>query len=162
MFNLLVTADNGAWEGAPHTFSLGRCVREYTEKSITERYGEFNTASVEALTKLPTIFAYEEPVGKAPKFGKLTQINKRPNRLEVSVNYDLITLPRFLTNAELWAMGSELDLAGWESSRTHWAVKNVDLMQELLSKGIILPPQFETPFLAPAVLARIDITTHVL
>jgi len=136
-------------------------VREYTDKLITEQYGELDAASVEALTKLPTILAYEETVGKDPKFGRLTQISKRSNRLEVRVNYDLITLPRFLTNTELWAMGSELDLGSWESSRTHWAVKNVDLVQELVPKGIILPPQFSMSLQASAVQTRIDITTHV-
>lgn len=161
MFNLLVTADDNAWEGAPCTFSVSRCVREYTDEAITKQYGDLDKSSIESLIKLPTIFAYEEAVRKAPKFGRLTQISKRANRLEVRVDYELITLPKFLTNEELWAMNSELDITGWESSRTHWAVKDVNLFQELLSKGIVLPPQFATPSPPPGTLTKVDITTHL-
>lgn len=161
MFNFLVTADESAWEGAPCTFPISRSVREYTDEAITTRYGGLDTASVAALIRLPAIFAYEKSVEKDPKFGRLTQISKRPNRLEVRVDYELIALPKFLTNEELWAMDTEFDLGGWESLRTHWAVKDVDLLRELIPKGIILPPQFATPLPAPAALARIDVTTHV-
>jgi hypothetical protein len=161
MFNLLVTADENAWEGAPYTFAMTRCIREYTDDAITARYGALDADSIDALIRLPAIFAYEEPVGKAPKFGRLTQVSRRANRLEVRVDYELVALPRFLTNEELWAMGIELDLGRWESSRSHWAVKDVDLVRELIPRGIILPPQFASPPGPLAAPARIDVTTHV-
>lgn len=160
MFNLLVTANEEAWDGRPTTFPLSRSLREYTDTAITERFGSFDDASIAALTKMPAIFAYEQAVGKDPKFGRITHISKRSNRLEVRVDYELIELPRFLANEELWAMGVELDLGGWESSRTHWAVKDVDLVQELIPKGISLPDQFAPQSRAPAAPARIDVTTH--
>ncbi|WP_197339179.1 hypothetical protein [Ralstonia solanacearum] len=160
MFNLLVTANEDAWDGRPTTFDLSRSLREYTDSAITERFGSFDEASAVELMKMPAIFAYEQVVGKAPKFGRITHISKRSNRLEVRVDYELIELPKFLTNEELWAMSTELDLGSWESSRTHWAVKDVDLMRELVPKGIILPPQFVLPTRTPAAPARVDITTH--
>ncbi|MBB3291708.1 hypothetical protein FHT39_000347 [Mitsuaria sp. BK045] len=162
MFNLLVSADETAWEGRPSIFDLTRCIREYTDADITKRFGDLDEASVEQLKKLPAIFAYEEAVGKAPKFGRITDVSKRANRREVRVDYELIPLQRFLTSEELWSMGAELDYGTWESSRTHWAVKNVDLMRELLAKGIILPPQFAAagqPRI-PSPLQYVDITQH--
>lgn len=160
MFNLLVTADDEAWDGRPIAFPLSRSIREYTDDAITERFGSLDEASAAALMTMPSIFAYEQAVGKAPKFGKIAGISKRANRLEVRIDYELIELPKFLTNEELWAMGVELDLGSWEASRTHWAVKDVDLVRELLPKGIILPGQFVQQPHPPAAPSRVDITTH--
>ncbi|EER57907.1 conserved hypothetical protein [Acidovorax delafieldii 2AN] len=160
MFNLLVTADENDWDGQATTFPLSRSLREYTDAAITERLGSFDSASSAELTRLPTIFAYEQSVGKAPKFGRITEISKRSNRLEVRIDYELVNLPKFLTNDELWKMGAELDLGSWEASRTHWAVKDVNLARELASKGIILPPQFASQGHPPTVPVRVDITNH--
>lgn len=162
MFNFVVSGDEDDWEettGAS-TFPISRCVREYTDEAITKQYGNLDAQNVQALLKLPAVFAYEKTIGKDPKFGKLVGINKRANRLEVRLDYELIALPKFLSNDELWKMQSELDITGWESSRTHWAVKDVDLMQELLRKGIVLPPQFAQGARAPSAPVRIDISTH--
>jgi len=160
MFNLLVTADAEAWDGKPHTFPLSRSVREYTDSAITERFGSLDDASAAALKKLPTIFAYEEGLGRDPKFGRITEISKRANRLEVRVDYELINLPRFLSNEELWAMGVELDLGNWESSRTHWAVKDVDLVRELIPRGIVLPARFAGRGGAHSPPVMVDVTNH--
>lgn len=101
MFNLLVTADEEAWDGQPSTFSLSRSLREYTDSAITEQFGSLDDDSAEALIRMPSIFAYEQAIGKSPKFGRITHISKRSNRMEVRVDYELIELPRFLTNEEL-------------------------------------------------------------
>lgn len=128
---------------------------------LKRRFSTFERASVEALLRLPAIFAYEEPFGQDPKFGKLTQITKRANRLEVRLEYELIPLPKFLSNAELWSMASELDLGNWEANRSHWAVKDVDLARELAFKGITLPPAFTASTPAKAAPASVDVTKHV-
>lgn len=160
MFNLLVSANDQAWEGLAQSFDLTRCVREYTDPEITARLGNFDENSIQELTKMPAIFAYEKDIGKAPKFGHLTRVSKRTNRLEVRVDYELIDLPRFLTNDQLWSMSAELDLGGWECNRSHWAVKNVDLVSELLVQGIILPGRFVLPRAAARQLSVVDITNH--
>lgn len=160
MFNLLVSSNEDDWEGQSINFDLSRSVREYTDAPITERYGSLDEASKDELMKLPAIFAYEKAVGKDPKFGRITRISKRPNRLEVRIDYELIHLPKFLTNRELWSMEAELDLGNWESTRHHWAVKDVDLTQELEPKGVTLPSQFTIHAKPPAIPARIDVTTH--
>lgn len=164
MFNLLVSADENAWEGRPVIFDLVRCVNksEYTDLDIAMRFGALDAPSLEQLLALPSIFAYEKDVEKAPKFGRITKVSKRANRSEVRIDYELIPLPKFLTNDQLWAMGAEFDLGSWESSRTHWAVKNVDLADELTPEGIILPPPFGTAGLTglPPPPVRVDLSTH--
>jgi hypothetical protein len=98
-------------------------------------------------------------VVKAPRFGRLKAVSKRATRLEVRIDFELMDLPRFLTNDELWSMGPELDLGRWESTRSHWAVKNVDLGKELLAKGIVLPPfAFDATASVPT---TVDVATHV-
>lgn len=161
MFNLLVSADEDDWEGQPNTFDVSRSVREYTDASIRERFSSLDEASTIELMKLPAIFAYEKAVGKDPKFGRITRISKRPNRLEVRIDYELIPLPKFLTNKELWGMEAELDLGSWESSRHHWAVKDVDLAEELAPKGVALPPQFSLNAKTAVIPARVDVTKHI-
>jgi hypothetical protein len=160
MFNLLVSANEDAWEGQPVNFDLSRSVREYTDVSIRERFSSLDERSTVELMKLPAIFAYEKAVGKDPKFGRVTRISKRPNRLEVRIDYELIELSKFLSSKELWTMETELDLGSWESSRHHWAVKDVDLAKELTPKGIKLPPQFTQHATSSAAPTRVDVTTH--
>ena len=45
--------------------------------------------------------------------------------------------------------------------RTHWALKQVDLFQELARKGIILPPDLTGLPPQPIVPQRVDVSTHV-
>lgn len=161
MFNFLVSGNDEAWNGSLMSMELGRCVREYTDDDLTQKYGNLDPASVAELMRFPAIFAYEQQVGKDPHIGLLTRIEKRANRGEVRLDYVLRQLPRFLTNDELWSMKVELDITGWEPSRTHWALKQVDLFAELARKGIILPPDLAGLPPQPIVSQRVDVSTHV-
>jgi hypothetical protein len=170
LFNLLVHSSSEAWEGDPHiTFEMSRCVREYTDSDITERYGSLSDESAAALMALPAIFAYEQWVEKDPRIGRLTRIEKRTNRQEVLLGYELFEWPGFLSNKDLWSMEGQLDLGKWECNRTHWAVKNVDLPRELAVRGIALPHFFGRSVIAstPAPIAltappapRVNVRTH--
>lgn len=161
MFNFLVSGNDESWGGAPMSMELGRCVREYTDDDLTKKYGDLDSASVAELLRLPAIFAYEEGLHKDPLFGQLTRIEKRANRGEVRLDYALRKLPKFLTNEDLWSMKIELDITGWEPSRTHWALKQVDLFRELAPKGIILPPEFAGGPPAVPTPLFVDVSTHV-
>ena len=44
----------------------------------------------------------------------------------------------FLTHPELSDMLFDLDIDKWEMSRTHWAIKEVNLLKELAAKSIFL------------------------
>lgn len=142
MFNLLVKSSPDAWDGSSASFEVSRCVREHTAEDISARFSTFDEPSVAALTQMPAIFAYEKGVDAFPKFGRITQIRKLDNRGEMRIDYEIYPLDRFITNDELWSMSTELDLGKTEHWRTHWAVKNVDLLAEMASKGVALPAQF--------------------
>ncbi len=88
--------------------------------------------------QFPCIFAYETQCHKDPKFGYIRKIEKR--QAKVKIEYKIIHLDKFLTQSEFEAMGRELDMHGWEYSRIHWAIKDVDLSRVLSAKEIELPP----------------------
>ncbi|MEY9230043.1 hypothetical protein ABIF68_009367 [Bradyrhizobium japonicum] len=57
MYNLLVSSNAQAWNGEPWQIEFSRCVCEYTENAITERFGALDDAAVSELKRLPCIFA---------------------------------------------------------------------------------------------------------
>lgn len=152
MYNLLISAMDGTWDGEPWTVELGRCVREYTDTSITQKFGELDAVAVTELKRLPCIFAYEQPSKVAPQFGVLRGITKRQG--QVRLEYEMQNVDPFLSAAELAAFSFELDIGKWELTRTHWAVKDVNLAKELGPKGVILPAW------VPDISRAVDITTH--
>lgn len=138
MYNLLVSSDPNAWEGEPWHVEEGRCVQEYTDKDIAARYGGLDAAAIEELKLLPSIFAYESGNEKNPRFGIITDVAKRQGHVRIS--YELQAVDPFLSWEDLKNMNFELDVGRWEMNRTHWAVKDVNLQQELLAaRGIVLP-----------------------
>jgi hypothetical protein len=152
MYNLLVSSNEGAWDGDPWQIELERCVREYTDNGLTQKFGELDASAVAELKRLPCIFAYETPNKKAPHFGVLRGITKRQG--EVKIEYELQKIDPFLTAEGLAAMSFDLDIGKWELNRTHWAVKDVNLPKELRAKGITLPTW------ARDVTKAVDISTH--
>ncbi len=152
MYNLLVSAMEGSWDGDPWMIELGRCVREYTDTAITQKFGELDAVAVNELKKLPCIFSYETPSKVPPQFGVLTGITKRQG--QVRIEYEIQKVEPFLSAADLSALAFELDIAKWELSRTHWAVKDVNLPKELRAKGVELPAWVRD------ISRAVDITTH--
>ncbi len=137
MYNLLVSADENAWEGEPIVFEERRCIYEYTDNALFKKYHSFSGESIEALTKFPCVFAYEAFNKKDPKFGLITEIKKRQG--EIKIHYEIVHLNRFMTHEQFKLLEFELDILEWEMNRTHWALKNVNLPKELAAVGIYLP-----------------------
>jgi len=50
MYNLLVSGNPEAWQGEPWQIEFSRCVREYTDNAITERFGSLDDAAVSELS----------------------------------------------------------------------------------------------------------------
>lgn len=138
MYNLFVSADKNDWEGSAFEIDLSRCISEYTDSEIVEKYKDLSDEIIKEIKRLPCLFAYEPPCTKSPKFGLIRNIAKRKNL--VSIEYEIIQLDLFLTYQELEDLSFRLDITGGrELNRTHWAIKNVNLSEELYTKGITLP-----------------------
>ena len=159
MFNLLVHWDEDAWDlPLEHDFERARCVREYTDPAIVAQYGSLDVASIAALTQMPAIFAYEKPSTKQPRLGRITLIEPRVNSQSVYFEYELFNVPCFSSD-ELWSLSASMDLGRLESTRTHWAVKGVDLGRLLTRYGYALPVQVVSPN-APEALPRVPVNIH--
>jgi hypothetical protein len=153
MYNLFVSGNEEAWGGEPFVLELGRCVREYTDKELTERYGDFTQEQIEDIRRLPCIFAYEAGWKIDPKFGIVREITKRQGK--VKIEYELVELDNFITHTDISDMQFDLDISDWEMNRTHWAIKDVNLAKELAAKGVKLPRWARNEAKA------VDITKHL-
>ena len=152
MYNLLVSGNDKSWEGEDFILEVSRCVREYTDKELTEQYGDFTPEQVEKIRRFPCIFAYETQCQKNPKFGIIREIIKRHGK--VKIEYEIVNLEKFISHDEMLEMSFDLDISEWEMNRTHWAIKNINLPKELARKGIKLPRWARTEAKA------VDITKH--
>lgn len=152
MYNLLVSAGHEAWRGDPWQIELSRCVREYTDNAITEKYGALDDAAINHLRTLPSIFAYETGNNLDPKFGVIREITKRQD--QVRIEYEIQDVGPFLSHSAFDQLRFELDIGKLEMHRTHWAIKDVNLPKELNGRGIVLPDWVQG---APK---AVNITTH--
>lgn len=137
MYNLFVSANESAWEGNPFEMDLSRCIREYTDRALVEKYQDLTEAMIKEIKRFPCLFAYEATCEKSPKFGLIRNVIKRRNL--ASIDYDIIELDPFLTHQDLVELSFRLDITNWELNRTHWAIKNINLAEELHLKRITLP-----------------------
>lgn len=137
MYNLFVSADQESWGGNPFDIDSARCIKEYTDIEIVEKYKDLSEKTLREIKRFPCIFAYEKPCGKNPKFGFIRDVAKRCTK--VKVDYEIIEIDNFLTDTQINDLSFSLDIGDWELNRTHWAIKNINLSEVLYSKGIKLP-----------------------
>jgi hypothetical protein len=124
MYNLLVTAEDAAWDKPNYVYDLTRYL-EYTDDKLRAQLKQLDESARNVLMKLPALFAYETPVGAPACVGRITAIHKNARDVRVS-----FVLDRQVTPVEpevIEALVWELGISGWEMSRTHWAVKEADL-----------------------------------
>lgn len=170
MFNFLVTATNDAWDQPGYEYSRGRFL-EYTSDEIAESFRELKTAQLAALTEIPCLFAYEG-TDKPMRIGRLKSVKLRDNGRSLLVVPELNPAIPPIPFAAIEPLQSLLDIRSWELTRTHWALKDEDLLQVLAEAGIDLnevpaskvskanlPRPVNAPFEAGSVSAFIE---HVL
>ncbi|PKA23518.1 hypothetical protein CH381_25400 [Leptospira sp. mixed culture ATI2-C-A1] len=136
MYNLFVTSDDEDWNGDPFIMDVNRYL-EYTDINIEKRFISLNNEIKNEVKRLPTIFAYENRCQLNPKFGLIKEITTRSK--EIKIDYEIIKLPNFLNYHELNELSFELDIGKWELSRTHWAIKDINLSRELHNLKIEIP-----------------------
>lgn len=151
MYNLLVSADIESWRGGPFTFERERFL-EHTDEDIQIKYREITDSKINEIIQFPCVFAYESYCELDPLFGFIKEVQIRSKKIKVY--YEVIDLDAFLTWKQIKEIRFELDINRLELSRTHWALKKVDLIKELNRKNLIIPE------LASGERNAIDITKH--
>lgn len=134
MYNLIVTGDDTAWTSGRDSISLSR-FGEYTAESIKARYRSFDDEAIKDLTSFPTLFAYEQVHDLPAKVGTVTRI-VRPSGDELRFQYTFVEEFPPVSPSALSELAWELDINNWEMNRTHWAIKDVDLVEVLEEHGI--------------------------
>ncbi len=133
MYNLLVTVNAGAWDSPSYVLGRGRFL-EHTSDELKERLGTLSDQAVAELTGLPTLFAYESPVSAPSQVGWIKTIQTRQADIRITFQRDPSIQP--IDPAKIDEMAWDLDLGGGELDRTHWAVKEVDLLEVLRKAGL--------------------------
>ncbi|HEY0829283.1 MAG TPA: TIR domain-containing protein [Bacilli bacterium] len=131
LYNLLISGDENAWESNTKILDIDRCLREYTEKDIVEKFGKFGEIEINEIKKLPCIFAYEDYCKKDASIGFITDILVR--QVGIKITFQKVEI---VSLENLHKLEFELDIKSWEFNRTHWAIKKVNLFKELQHIGI--------------------------
>lgn len=158
MYNLLVTAGEDYWEESPVSTDVGRFL-EYTHESLKNRFKELTDSAIEEIKTYPALFAYEEFVDSPAKIGWIKKIERRHGELRISFEFDERFEP--IAPQHLEVAKRALDIAHqFEMSRTHWAIKEVDLIEvlskkDLLKMSVAAPQSFK--FSRQTVLCAADI-----
>ena len=130
MFNLIVSGRG--WASERDETPVDRLF-EYTQPRIVERFKLASQGDLAALSGLPALFV-DETVGngeqQVARVGTIARA--RYSARSIALEYRFDSDGPKLTNAFLEAIARELDIEDFEFSRTHWAVKDVDLFRVLL------------------------------
>ncbi len=140
MFNLLIKACEDAWADSPVTFLRSR-VGEYTVDVIRERYSEFNEKTIAELKSLPTLFVTENETAPS-KLGYISDINVLNKELKIFFNFpeDIPEIPQ----GKIEKLAEKLDLDAYELFRTHWAIKDINLLQVLTDDRTLSKEQLKS------------------
>lgn len=123
MLNLLISADETQWEKSPAFFPKNRCLTEYIQPEFRAEFGNFSAGAIQKLKAFPCIFAYEKEHKKDAQMGKILDIRVRSN--DVLIDFELSGT--IIDNQTFEELEQLLDFGAWESTRTHWTLKNVNL-----------------------------------
>jgi len=128
MFQILVKY-NG-WAKARDSMPHDR-VFEYTNDWITDQFKPKGKLNRQLLTTLPTLFLSEvSGTGdQNARLGVITRVGSagKDIRIDYAIDSEIPAIP----NKVLQKLSADLGMAPFEFSRTHWAIKDVDLFEVL-------------------------------
>lgn len=134
MYNLLVTyrVDSDVWQ-AKGSYSLERSrFLEYTSDEISSKFaGHLDEEHKNALKALPCLFVHEDFEGPTHT-GKITRISVVGRT--ITIDYELDTPPIDITKIDDFE--DKIGMTGWERSRTHWAIKDIDIHSIISSESV--------------------------
>ena len=128
MYNLLVQYI--PWEGGSGTVELGRLF-EYTDDGLANRFKRGDSVLLDEMIKFPCLFMQEGTEDQIAHVGEITRI--RPSNSDILIDYLLDPNIDPISNKVIFANREDFDIRKtFEFSRTHWALKDVDLFRTLL------------------------------
>lgn len=143
-YNLIVTSEETAWESNKYEIEMSRFL-EHTNNDIRKRYKILNDIELEEIKNFPCLFLYELNRGDYGYIGYITNIKVRSNSIGIKFEkVDKISIDDILK------LEFELDIENnsrslTELHRTHWAIKKVNLIEELQEYNNDLVPAISKP-----------------
>ncbi len=139
MYNMLMTAGSGNWNSPTWVMSSDRFL-EYTNQALVPRFSSLSDTVVDELKGMPALFTYERYLGEPARVGRITEIQRRLTEIKITLALDP-TVPA-IQPALLEGLYWDLDIdKKYEVNRTHWAIKEVDLLKVLKSANIVVASQ---------------------
>jgi hypothetical protein len=133
LYNLIVTAREGAWDLPAYEFDQTRFL-EYTADTLQNKYKKLTASAIEELKAFPTLFAYEG-LDEQTRVGYIRRIKERGRSILIEYEFDESIKP--FGFSALQPLMVKLDIGQWEMSRTHWALKEEDLFEMLASANLV-------------------------
>lgn len=133
MYNLLVTAREGAWDLPAYEYDKSRFL-EYSNDKEKALFKTLTAENIELLKSFPCLFAYEG-TDDVVRVGYIRSIKERGPTLFIEYEFDSDIGP--ISFEDLEPVMSPLDYRKSETYRTHWAVKDEDLFERLHSAELI-------------------------
>jgi serine/threonine protein kinase len=133
LYNLFVTAEEGAWNRRGYEYPRERFC-EFTLPALIEKFKQLTPDVVQELKSIPSLFAYEGTSNDL-RIGYITTMSDRESRVFFSFAFDDRIAP--IPFGKVEPLLPLLDVGEWELRRTHWAIKNEDLLSILAENGVI-------------------------
>jgi hypothetical protein len=136
MYNLLVSANEDAFQYNSITLDKERCINEYTDSEIKVQFSKLDLTQIRELKKLPTLFCNEIGTKDETYLGEITGITVKQKQLKI----DFRIKDKFINNIEIKQKYLyDFGISEWELNRTHWAIKDIDLGMVCKVKKIQVP-----------------------
>ena len=135
MYHLIVVGNPEVYNGEPITLERGRVLSEYTNDTLSERYGQLSDVSIADLKRFPTLFAHEHVCREDARLGWITKIQVRRSEARCGYVFDDSFPP--ISWQQVKALDWDLGIDNFELNRTHWALKDVELFDVLVENGLL-------------------------
>ncbi|WP_125778113.1 hypothetical protein [Antribacter gilvus] len=145
MYNLLV--------GFGDSIAFGGRMFEHTDQIVKEYVQPAGAVDPSRLVNLPTLVMPETGDSNAQQVARIGRITSL-QRTGADYRFTFVENPRFpaLSTDRVVSLAQDLQIDAWEFTRTHWAVKDIDLYGVLLWGGAAeqhAPQVFELPVHMP-------------
>jgi hypothetical protein len=141
MYNLLVTAEEGAWDRSFYQYDRSRFL-EYTNNKVAIAFKSLTEKRITTLKSFPCVFAYEGTKNNV-RIGFLTSIKERGR--SILIEYKFHPEIHEIPFSSIESIAPLLDIRDWEMNRTHWAVKDEKLFERLQAASLIESYLIEAP-----------------
>lgn len=135
MYSLIVSGNENAWEGRRYGISIDRFL-EHTTEGVRARFISLDGDAIRALLSIPALLAYEQGLDRPARVARVTRV-VLGSRDEIRLDFEAMPGIPPIPPRELTRLRWELDITDREMHRTHWAIKQIDLLEVLREAGLV-------------------------